>query len=155
MVQSSLTGLREVVEYVALLLASVSRTVSMRSTKRLPAGLWVPKLPLRHNTPWRSARSAALFWYGRRSTRPVDGGQVGAGPGGLLVGQQLAPQPKTEPQSQVADVGLQAGSLQRAVANAMPPGEHLVRELQQLLADPGRVAPSVDELLETWRLVSW
>ena len=36
-------------------------TVKMRSTKRLPFGLSVPKLRLRHKTPGRRMRSAALF----------------------------------------------------------------------------------------------
>src|SRR3972149_3474777 len=33
----------------------------MRSANRLPAALWLPKLPLRHRTPGGSARSAALL----------------------------------------------------------------------------------------------
>ena len=39
---------------------SVDTTVSMLSTNREPAALCVPKRPLRHNTPGRIARSAAL-----------------------------------------------------------------------------------------------
>src|SRR5215472_14279396 len=39
----------------------VCTTVSTRCTKRLPCGLSVPPLVLRHNTPCRSARSPALL----------------------------------------------------------------------------------------------
>src|SRR3954470_9611778 len=39
----------------------VCTTVSTRSTNRLPCGLSVPPLVLRHNTPCRSARSALLL----------------------------------------------------------------------------------------------
>src|SRR5215470_5825146 len=40
---------------------NVATTVIILSTKREPASLWVPKLPLRHCTPGRIARSAVLF----------------------------------------------------------------------------------------------
>src|SRR3954467_15280461 len=39
----------------------VAATDSSRSTKRLPAALWVPKLPLRQSTAGRIACSAALL----------------------------------------------------------------------------------------------
>src|SRR5262249_982019 len=42
---------------------NVATTVIILSTKREPASLWVPKLPLRHCTPGRIARSA-LFCVG-------------------------------------------------------------------------------------------
>jgi hypothetical protein len=41
--------------------AQVARTLSIRSTKRQPSSLREPKLPFRHNTACRSARSAVLL----------------------------------------------------------------------------------------------
>src|SRR5581483_6856720 len=47
----------------------VATTVSSRSAKRLPASLSDPKLPLRHSTAGRTARSAPLFVGSTPSTR--------------------------------------------------------------------------------------
>jgi hypothetical protein len=49
---------------------SVATTVIIASTHRDPAALWVPKRPVRHKTPGRIARSAALVVGSTPSTRP-------------------------------------------------------------------------------------
>ena len=47
----------------------VATTLSTRSTNRLPAGLSVPPLLFRHNTPWRNVRSGPLLVGSTPSTQ--------------------------------------------------------------------------------------
>src|SRR5262245_40379646 len=58
--QASMQSLRKANTFLPCC-RQVCTTVSTRSTNRLPCGLSVPPLVLRHNTPCRSARSPALL----------------------------------------------------------------------------------------------
>jgi hypothetical protein len=59
----------------------VATVVRMRSTKREPRSLSVPKQPLRHITAGRMARSPTLFVDGRQKTYRFDQAEAGSGQG--------------------------------------------------------------------------
>ncbi len=71
----------------------------------------------------------------------LDVEQIAAGGRRLGIGKLLAiPQLKTNLRAQFTDVHLEAGMLQGAVADSIPPGKHLIGVLQQLLTGCGRLA---------------
>jgi len=124
----------------------VTATVSSRSANRLPASLSEPKLPSRHSTAGRKARSATLFVGSTPSTpgkgpqRPPPLRQFAAQPCGfavriLLPTSQQPPQPGPERDQPLLQLLVDHRSLQDGILCAQ--GGVLQPERRQLPQEEG------------------
>lgn len=156
MAQSRLTGVGEVVEHVALLLAQgvpdrkhAFDEAAARGAVGAEAGV-APQDAVAQGSFGRVVGGLDPFLADEGPQGRLHRQKIGAGGRGLLIGQLPAvPQLEADLRSQVTDVGLEAGAPSRAVTDAMPPSKHLMGALQQYLADPRRLTAAINERLET------
>ena len=150
-----LAGPHEIVEDVALLLA---QGIPHREQALYEAAAFGTVGAEAGMTPQHAmAKRSFGFVVGRLDAGPAYEGpqgrseieEVSAGGRRLGVGELLTiPQVIMKPSTQAADVDLEAGPLQGAVADPVPPGKHLIAGVQQPLPDPGGLSASGHELLE-------
>ncbi len=156
MLKSGLTGGREIVEDVTLLLTQgvTHREHSLDEAAALgavgaEAGV-APQDPKPKASLGRVVgRLDGTVRAGEGPQGRLDGEQIAAGGRRLGIGKLLTiPQLITNLRAQLADIHLEAGTLQGAVADSMPPGKHLIGVLQQLLTGCGRLASARREVLK-------